>query len=105
MDGHAQSSQGGGRGGYGKDTVRPVTIRQAIRAAHPHPDAEFKIDGEVATQITFVGQIRAVATLTTNITYKVDDGTDIIEVKQWIDRDAEDQMDMEAKKTKMEENT
>ena len=94
MGGEAQSSQAGGKGGYGKDTVRPVTIKQILHAHHPHPDAEFKIDGEVATQLTFVGQIRSISTAATNITYKVDDGTDNIEVKQWIDSDAnQDQMD------------
>lgn len=40
------------------------------------------------TQVTFVGQIRNISTQTTNITYKMDDGTGIIEVKQWIDSDA-----------------
>lgn len=49
-------------------------------------------------QITFVGQIRSISTQTTNITYKVDDGTGIVEVKQWIDTDAQnDPMDMDAK--------
>ena len=38
-------------------------------------------------QITFVGQIRNVSTQTTNITYKIDDGTGTVEVKQWIDSD------------------
>jgi replication factor A2 len=40
-----------------------------------------------SVQITFVGQIRNVSTQTTNITYKVDDGTGTVEVKQWIDSD------------------
>lgn len=38
--------------------------------------------------MTFVGQIRNISTQTTNITYKLDDGTGTIEVKQWIDTDA-----------------
>lgn len=40
------------------------------------------------TQITFVGQIRSISTQPTNITYKLDDGTGLMEVKQWIDLDA-----------------
>lgn len=46
-------------------------------------------------QITFVGQIRNISTQTTNITYKVDDGTGVIEVKQWNDSEmaTTDQMD------------
>lgn len=39
-------------------------------------------------QVTFVGQIRNISTQTTNVTYKLDDGTGTIEVKQWIDTDA-----------------
>ena len=41
--------------------------------------------------MTFVGQIRNISTQTTNITYKIDDGTGSIEVKQWVDSDAIDQ--------------
>lgn len=57
-------------------------------------------------QITFVGQIRNITTQTTNITYKVDDGTGIIEAKQWIDNEAStsDQMDVDAPKMKLVEN-
>ena len=44
-------------------------------------------------QITFVGQIRNISTQTTNITYKLDDGTGTVEAKQWIDADAGTSMD------------
>lgn len=99
------SSQAGGKGGYGNDTVRAVTIKQILQAHHPHPDADFKIDGELVTSITFVGQIRNVSTQTTHITYKIDDGTDIVEVKQWIDNDPNsDQMDTDSAKPKLEED-
>ncbi|RMD43854.1 hypothetical protein DV735_g1340, partial [Chaetothyriales sp. CBS 134920] len=54
-----------------------------MSAAHPHPDAEFKIDGSRITLLTFVGQVRSVQQQTTNVTYKIDDGTGIVEVKQW----------------------
>jgi replication factor A2 len=37
------------------------------------------------TTITFVGQVRNISKQTTNITYKLDDGTGTIEVKVWID--------------------
>lgn len=74
---------------YGKDTLRPVTIKQLLDAHHPHPDAEyFMIDESETTQVTFVGQIRNISSQTTNITYKLDDGTGIIEVKVWIDAEA-----------------
>ncbi|KAA6407743.1 MAG: replication factor A2 [Lasallia pustulata] len=92
-------SQGGsqaspaGKGTYGKDTLRPVTIKQLLDAQQPHPDAEFKIDDVEITQVTFVGQIRNISTQTTNITYKLDDGTGTVEVKQWVDSDATTSLD------------
>jgi len=98
--GGSQDSPGGSKT-YGKDTLRPVTIKQVIDAQQPHPDAEFKMDGTEITQITFVGQIRNVSTQATNITYKLDDGTGLIEVKQWIDTDAP----AETSKTQLQENT
>ncbi|KAK5083465.1 Replication factor A protein 2 [Lithohypha guttulata] len=105
MGGEVQSSPAGAKSGYGKDTVRPATVKQILRAEHPHPDAEFKIDGDIVTQLTFVGQIRNISTQATNITYKVDDGTDIIEVKQWLDSEAnQDQMDMDTKPKLVEDS-
>lgn len=74
---------------YGKDSLRPVTIKQLVDAHHPHADAEhFMIDQAEATQVTFVGQIRNISKQTTNVTYKLDDGTGIMEVKVWIDAEA-----------------
>jgi replication factor A2 len=65
------------------------------------------LDVDHSVQVTFVGQIRNVSTQTTNITYKIDDGTGTVEVKQWIDSDTstsdpEGQEDMN--KAKLVEN-
>ncbi|KAF7860429.1 hypothetical protein EAF04_008555 [Stromatinia cepivora] len=97
--GFVQGGYGGSQGGsqdspggtktYGKETLRPVTIKQILDAVQPHPDADFKIDGSEVTQLSFVGQVHSISTQATNNTYKVDDGTGLIEVKQWIDNDAE----------------
>ncbi|KAF2255686.1 replication protein A, subunit RPA32 [Trematosphaeria pertusa] len=81
----SQTSPSGRRDGF-NDSLRAVTIKQ-ILDAQPNGD-EFKIDGTTISQLTFVGQIRNIATQTTNITYKLDDGTGSIEVKQWSDADA-----------------
>ncbi|KFY22692.1 hypothetical protein V493_06406 [Pseudogymnoascus sp. VKM F-4281 (FW-2241)] len=78
----------GGSKTYGKDTLRPVTIKQIIDAQQPHPDAEFKVDGHEMTQITFVGQVRTISMQATNQTFKLDDGTGLIDVKVWLDVDA-----------------
>jgi replication factor A2 len=87
MGGSQGGSQGGGKTSYAKDTLRPVTILQALEAHQPHPDADFKLDNVEITQISFVGQIRNVAKQATNMTFKLDDGTGTIEVKQWVDND------------------
>ena len=76
------------QGVYGRDNLRPCTILQVLQAQQPHPDAEFKIDDVEITQVTFVGQIRNISSQATNVTYKLDDGTGTIEVKLWIDADA-----------------
>lgn len=91
MGGSQQGSQDspGGNKTYGKDTLRPVTIKQIIDAQQPHPDAEFTIDGSAVTQLTFIGQINQVSSQATNTTFKLDDGTGLIEVKQWVDSDAD----------------
>ncbi|KAI9679417.1 MAG: replication factor A protein 2 [Caeruleum heppii] len=73
---------------YGKDTMRPVTIRQLAEAQQPHPDADFRIDGTEITHVTIIGQIRNISRQTTYMTYKIDDGTAIIEVKVWVNPDA-----------------
>jgi len=90
----SQNDSPGAKRSYGKDTLRPVTIKQLVEAHHPNPDAEyFIIDGSETTQVTFVGQIRNISTQTTNVTYKLDDGTGTIEVKVWIDAEAMNQGD------------
>lgn len=53
--------------------------------------------------MTFVGQIRNISTQTTNVTYRLDDGTGTFEVKVWIDSDHSNSMD-EAPPSKLTEN-
>lgn len=76
-----------------------MTVKQILEATQSHPDADFKIDGAEISQLTFVGQARNISTQTTNITYKIDDGTGEIEVKQWLDENtahaiSDDMMDI-----------
>jgi len=82
---------------YGKETVRPVTIKQIIDAIIPHPSADHKIDGVDITQLSLIGQILSVTHQTTNTTFKIDDGTGVIEIKQWKDADAPETPASEAK--------
>ncbi|PNH41706.1 hypothetical protein VD0004_g5463 [Verticillium dahliae] len=87
--GSQQGSQGGGKG-YQDESLRPVTIKQILDAEEAYPGADFKIDGATVTQVTFIGQVRAINPQATNITYKLDDGTATLEVKKWVDTDKKD---------------
>ncbi|RDL30677.1 putative replication protein A 32 kDa subunit [Venustampulla echinocandica] len=89
MSGSQQGSQENSSKTYGQESLRPVTIKQIIDAQQPHPEAEFKIDGSDLTQISFIGQINSVTKRATNILYKLDDGTGLIEVMQWVNSDVD----------------
>ncbi|KAI1174628.1 replication protein A, subunit RPA32 [Nemania sp. FL0916] len=68
------------------ESLRPVTIKQILDAESAYAgDSSFRIDGQDVKSVTIVGMVRAINPQTTNITYKIDDGTGVIEVKQWTD--------------------
>ncbi|KAL5120305.1 Replication factor A protein 2 [Pleosporales sp. CAS-2024a] len=92
IPGEGSQQSPGGRREQNQDTLRPVTIKQLLDAQiEPSSNDAFKIDGATVSQLTFVGQIRNISTQTTNTTYRLDDGTGSIEVKQWVDSDNADQ--------------
>lgn len=65
----------------------------------------FRTQANTFFQVTFVGQIRNISTQATNHTYRLDDGTGTIEVKQWIDPDtASNETPGDASKPKLVEN-
>ncbi len=68
-----------------EDSLRPVTIKQLVECKEPYPNAELSIDGLPTSQVTLVGQVRTVNKQTINTTYRIDDGTGVIDVKNWID--------------------
>ncbi|KAK4134247.1 replication protein A, subunit RPA32 [Trichocladium antarcticum] len=82
-----QGSQSEGKKKYQDDSLRPVTIKQLIECKESYPNSDMMLDGATLTQITFVGQVRSVNPQTTNTTYRLDDGTGVIDVKWWIDAD------------------
>ncbi|KAK3318535.1 hypothetical protein B0H66DRAFT_557603 [Apodospora peruviana] len=92
IGGSQQGSQGGGGGskGYSDDSLRPVTIKQLVDCEEAYPGADLSIDGIPITQVTVVGQVRAVNPQATNITYRLDDGTAIMDVKKWVDAEKAD---------------
>ncbi|CAJ2513700.1 Uu.00g018190.m01.CDS01 [Anthostomella pinea] len=88
------SQFGGSQGAkaVNEESLRPVTIKQIIDAEPAYAgEASFRIDGLDVKQVTFVGMVRSISPQTTNITYRLDDGTGIIEVKQWLDADKQEE--------------
>ncbi|KAK3323506.1 replication factor-A protein [Cercophora scortea] len=93
MGASQQGSQGGGSKSYSDDSLRPVTIKQLVDCEEAYPGADLEIDGIPITQVTVVGQVRAVNPQATNITYKLDDGTATMDVKKWVDAEKADDND------------
>ncbi|KAI9367449.1 hypothetical protein BJX61DRAFT_304472 [Aspergillus egyptiacus] len=93
MQGEMTTSPAGGKTEGNNTTLRPITIKQALDATQPYPEASYQIDGQDVGSIVFVGQVRNISTQATNVTYKLDDGTGEIEAKQWITPGGDDSMD------------
>ncbi|KAF9885879.1 replication factor A protein 2 [Aspergillus nanangensis] len=89
------NSPAGGKGDYNNATLRPITVKQALDSSQPYPEAAHQIDGADVASVCFVGQVRNISSQSTNVTYKIDDGTGEIEAKQWIDSSTADTMDMD----------
>lgn len=84
--GSQQGSQGNNQKSRENDTLRPVTIKQILDAEETYSESgEFRIDGAHIAQVTFVGQIRYVNAFQTNIQFKIDDGTGVLECKKFVD--------------------
>lgn len=88
----SQNSQGGGGGGgqrrnYDEQTIIPVTARMILASQVDPSDAGMvKLeDDRNLHHVKLVGAIRSVEQNSTNYNYVIEDGTGIVEVKQWID--------------------
>ncbi|EAQ88020.1 hypothetical protein CHGG_04639 [Chaetomium globosum CBS 148.51] len=91
MAGSQQGSQSGGSGrNYADDTLRPVTIKQLVDCKEPYPGSELAVDGLPTTQVTLVGQVRSSTVQSIYTTYRIDDGTGLIDVKKFVDSDRPD---------------
>ncbi|KAF2401323.1 replication protein A, subunit RPA32 [Trichodelitschia bisporula] len=77
----SQNSPSGGGRNYENSSLRPVTIKQLLDAQMADGSEEFTIDSRAIDQITFVGQVSNISAQSVRITYRLDDGTGIIEVK------------------------
>eukprot|EP00771_Trimastix_marina_P000398 gnl/Trimastix_PCT/1416.p1 GENE.gnl/Trimastix_PCT/1416~~gnl/Trimastix_PCT/1416.p1 ORF type:complete len:263 (-),score=50.67 gnl/Trimastix_PCT/1416:51-839(-) len=81
------SQQERGRGGkrLEDNTLLPMTAHQLLNLVQQdHPDDAFRINGCDITYVTLVGLILETKAESTHHSYKVDDGTGCIDVRQWI---------------------
>ncbi|KAK0629727.1 hypothetical protein B0T17DRAFT_506250 [Bombardia bombarda] len=90
MGASQQGSQAGGSKSYSDDSLRPVTIKQLVDCEEAYPGADLGIDGVPITQVTLVGQVRTANPQATNVTYQLDDGTALMDVKKWVDAEKSD---------------
>jgi replication factor A2 len=63
----------------------PLTIKQVLQSKGS--DDTFRVDGSELNTIKLVGNMYEPQDHTTNFTFKLDDGSGIIECKQWLDKD------------------
>ncbi|KAJ5674399.1 uncharacterized protein N7477_004333 [Penicillium maclennaniae] len=98
MPGETNSPSGGKSGDRDNKTLRPVTIKQVNDASQPYPEANYQIDNADVANVLIIGQVRNISSQSTNITYKIDDGTGEVEVKKWVDSATADSMDMDGGK-------
>mmetsp|Transcript_23611 Transcript_23611/g.67691 ORF Transcript_23611/g.67691 Transcript_23611/m.67691 type:complete len:272 (+) Transcript_23611:166-981(+) len=86
------SSTGRQRRAYDEQTVIPVTIRMVLRSQQDVAGGDGSLeleDGRKLALVRFVGAVRSCEENSTNNVYTVEDGTGLIEVKQWVNDNSE----------------
>lgn len=81
------SSQKQSRRPYDEQTLIPITIRMALRSYPDSSGGDSNLvleDGRKLASVKIVGATRSVNDNSTNILYELEDGTGLIEVKQWL---------------------
>lgn len=69
-----------------RQSLTPVTVKQIHSALTDSGDV-FRIDNAETFVVKIIGRVESVDQFSTNICYKVHDGTGIIECKHWLDKD------------------
>jgi len=74
------------KSGATSHSIVPVTIKQ-LYSATPALEDNFRIDNQDVGQVEIVGHILTASELSTNLVFRLDDGTGKIDVRLWIDAD------------------
>ena len=91
FDGGGFNSGGGGGGtprarkSYDEQTLIPVTARMILQAQSTGENSLALPDGRELHQVKFVGAVRTHEEASTNATFSIEDGTGLVDVKQWVD--------------------
>eukprot|EP00192_Tetraselmis_astigmatica_P020965 CAMPEP_0117668312 /NCGR_PEP_ID=MMETSP0804-20121206/11474_1 /TAXON_ID=1074897 /ORGANISM="Tetraselmis astigmatica, Strain CCMP880" /LENGTH=276 /DNA_ID=CAMNT_0005476179 /DNA_START=95 /DNA_END=925 /DNA_ORIENTATION=+ len=80
--GSAQKKPAGGQA-----TLRAVTVKQLHEASSQAVDDQYMLDGEELTNITILGRIVHTEENATCLSFKINDGTGVVDVRYWNDRD------------------
>lgn len=100
-------ARGGGRRSYDDQTLIPVTINQIVNAkpdAASGNDGVILADGRKVTSIVLVAAVRSFEDMSTNVMYSMEDGTGLMEVKQWLDDNNECSAMHEIRQSTLREN-
>lgn len=84
-----QTPSRGPRKSYDEQTLIPVTAKMILSAkstsSQEGTGSLALPDGRSLHHVKLVGAVRTVENLSTNVAYEIEDGTGLIEVKQWMD--------------------
>jgi replication factor A2 len=79
-------SQPKGRRSYDDKTITPITIKMALSGTTAEDGNKLVLeDGRKLSQVCIVAATRSVEDFSTNSVYLLEDGTGLIECKQWLD--------------------
>ncbi|KAI8064574.1 hypothetical protein BC940DRAFT_348485 [Gongronella butleri] len=67
------------------NTIRPITIKQ-LDMIELQNENNFYLDGAQVYMVTFVGVVRQISPHSTNIAYRLEDGTGQTEVRYWTEQ-------------------
>ncbi|KAG7353801.1 replication factor A [Nitzschia inconspicua] len=111
-------SYGGGGGGtqdstekkrrsYDEQTLIPVTLGMLSKARTDLSNGDGSLvleDGRPLHSVKFIAAVRSVEDSSTTIVYQVEDGTGLMDVKQWLDDNNDSSTVMEMRKQTMKDN-
>ena len=75
-----------------KQSLTPLTIKQIHEAVMDHAADSIKVDGCDVTTVKLLGIIESVDEHSTNVNYRINDGTGALECKYWIEKDGTSMM-------------